>query len=277
VVGYLSTRGLAMALVSTPHGWCAAESRLIRFYEAVGRVFLRRFDRIFPLSPALLEDLLNAGFSSRRLRLVLNAVDDMALQPLFTQREWRRKDDPLNVLYVGRLSGPKGVTDLIEGFSRAKLKTKSRLYIVGDGPLRSAMVEQCNALGIADSVHFLGALDDVSPIYRTGSVLILPSYSEGIPRVVMEAFAAGVPVIGTDIPGVRQLIVPGETGLLVPTGDPTAIAKCLEKVEQNPHDSRRMAINARMRVKQRHSSQEQARVFAAEYKLLIESKHRRTH
>lgn len=276
VMGYLATLGLPIALVSTPHGWCAAESRLIRFYEAVGRLFLRRFDKIFPLSPALLDDLLDAGFSSRKLQLILNAVDELALQPLFDQRVWRQKDDPLNVLYVGRLSEPKGVLDLIEGFSSARLQTESRLYIVGDGPQRSAMVALCNTLGIDDSVDFLGVLDDVSPAYRAGNVLILPSYSEGIPRVIMEAFAAGVPVIGTDIPGIRQLIVPGETGLLVPTGNPSAIARCLERVELNPGDSRRMALNARMLIKQRHSSREQARLFAEEYKSLIETNHRRS-
>ena len=265
VVGYLSTRGLPIALVSTAHGWCATESWLIRLYEAVGRVFLRRFDRIFPVSPALLEGLLSKGFPSKKVCLVLDAVDIVTFDALFTQRQWRRKNDPLNVLYVGRLTKPKGVMELIKGFSMAKLQTKAHLYIVGDGPEQSAMVDLSKELGIFETVHFLGVVDDVSQIYRTGDVLILPSYTEGLPRVIMEAFAAGIPVIGTNIPGIRQLIIPEESGFLVPTADPQAIARYLEKVEQNPESTRKMAINAKILVSERHSSLDHALIFAKEY------------
>ena len=124
VLGYMATRGTPVRLVSTIHGWSADESRLIRFYEAVSRAFLKRFDCVYPLSPALLQTLRQRGFDPLRLRLVLNSVDlsglDFRINP-------RNTMDPFSVLFVGRIYRPKGVFDLVKAFSLAKLPASSHL------------------------------------------------------------------------------------------------------------------------------------------------------
>ncbi|MEN8129101.1 MAG: glycosyltransferase [Pseudomonadota bacterium] len=269
VMGYFSTRGLTIALVSTPHGWCAEENWLIRIYEAIGRFFLRRFDKVFPLSPALFENLISRGFARKRLCMILNAVDTAGFDLMFSRRSWRQTNDPLHVLFVGRLRTTKGIMELVEGFSKARLTKGSLLYIVGDGIERSGLEARCRSLGILDQVRILGELENVAPIYAKSDVLVLPSYSEGVPRVIMEAFASGVPVIGTDIYGIRQLITPNKTGFLVPVANAEAIARCLERIDQTPEWAQAMAINARELIIQKFSGGRQALTFAKEYKALV--------
>ena len=97
---------------------------------------------------------------------------------------------------------------------------------------------------------------------------MLPSYSEGIPRTVMEAFAAGVPVIGSDIAGIRVLIEPQRTGMLVAPGDPSAIARALKDLAANPNMARRFGLAARDCINTRFSARRVASDYASEYRLL---------
>jgi glycosyltransferase involved in cell wall biosynthesis len=269
VLGYMATRGTAVRLVSTIHGWSADESRRIRFYEAVSRAFLKRFDCVYPLSPALLQTLQQRGFDPLRLRLVLNSVDlsglDFRINP-------RNAVDPFSALFVGRIYRPKGVFDLVAAFSQAKLPAYSHLHIVGDGEDVRELETFIRNLGIADKVTLAGATSSVPEYLADSHVLVLPSYAEGIPRVVMEAFAAGTPVIGTDIPGIRQLVEDEETGLLAPLGDTGGLARAIERLCNNPELARLMAENARLVVEKSYAAKRMARDFEAEYRQLCSMK-----
>lgn len=262
VFGYLATRKLPVKLVSTIHGWTASEGIRIRAYEAISRGFLRRFDRVYPLSPALFDHLRRQGFDPGKLSLILNAVD---LSPFEFSFRARQNTDPFTMLFAGRICRPKGIFDLIHGFAGAKFSTVARLRIVGDGPDRVDVQMLCQSLGIADKVEFLGAVPSIASYLKTSDVLILPSHSEGIPRVVMEAFAAGVPVVGTAIPGIQQLVEDGVTGLLVPVGDAEKLALALQQLSAYPDFAQRMAINARQVVTKKFSADRMANDFKLEY------------
>jgi glycosyltransferase involved in cell wall biosynthesis len=269
VLGYLATRGLRVRLVATPHGWSADEGLRIRLYEAISRLFLRRFDRVYPLSPALLEDLRSRGFAAERTRLVLNAVDTDPFEECRRGRTTRAAGAPLRILFVGRLCRPKGVFELLEAFQRAVLPEGSRLRFAGEGPERQDLEARTAGHPHAAQVQFVGAVPVITPQLEWGDVLVLPSYSEGIPRVIMEAFAAGVPVIGTDIAGVRQLVEPGVTGSLVPVADAPALAASLERLAADPQAACRMAVAAHARILERHSARRQATEFEQEYADLV--------
>ena len=265
LMGYLATRGLPVRLVSTPHGWCASEGWLIRAYEALGRLFLRGFDRLYPLSPALLETLQQQRFKASQLRLMLNAVDETAFDACFAQRQPRGADDPMVFLFVGRLERPKGIFDLVEAFGQATFNVPAELHVAGEGPAREELEARCEQLRIADQVRFMGFVPDVRPLLAASHVLVLPSYSEGIPRVVMEAFAAGVPVIGTQISGVEQLVDHETTGLLTPVGDAVALARAMERMTAQPEMAWNMATRARHCVATVYSASRHAREFEDEY------------
>lgn len=269
VMGFFASRGLPVALVATPHGWSADEGFRIRVYESISRLFLRNFDRIYPLSPALLEDLRRRGYPDRKLRLILNAVDTAAFEACFDARRVRLPGESFHVLFVGRLCRPKGVFELIEAFARATVPCKMELRLVGDGPELRTLEARCRELGMESNVRFVGAVDDVSPHLQWSSVLVLPSHSEGIPRVLMEAFSAGVPVIGTAISGIQQLVSDGVTGLLVQVGDVDGLAHALVRFATAPDDAQRMADKAREVVLTHFSAKRQAREFEHEYRHLL--------
>lgn len=269
VLGYLATRGLPIHLVATPHGWSAHESLRIRAYESISRLFLRRFDRIYPLSPSLEEDLIRRGFKGNRLRLILNAVNASTFDRCFNNRRIRKSGDPFHILFVGRLCRPKGVFELLEAIAQAWFDCPIEVRLVGDGACRQQLEDYTRALGIANKVHFIGAVNQVLSHFEWSDVLVLPSHSEGIPRVIMEAFAAGVPVIGTAIPGIQQLVEEDSTGTLVPLRNSDALVKALIRISEHPDNARRMAINARNVVLEKFSASRQAREFEAEYIQLI--------
>jgi len=254
-------------MVSTPHGWSASEGWRIRAYESLGRLFLRGFDRIYPLSQALYDDLIERGFPADKVKLILNGVDVAAFDECYNDRRMRLPHEPLRVMFAGRLCKPKGVADLIRGFALAASPT-DQLRIVGEGPERSALESMAVQLGLADRVAFTGAVDSIAPHLHWADVLVLPSYSEGIPRTVMEAFAAGVPVIGSDIAGIRVLIEPQRTGMLVAPGDPSAIARALKDLAANPNMARRFGLAARDCITTRFSARRVASDYASEYRLL---------
>jgi glycosyltransferase involved in cell wall biosynthesis len=269
VLGYLATRRLPIRLVATPHGWSADEGLRIRIYEAISRLFLRRFDRVYPLSPALLQDLRLRGFPAERTRLVLNAVDTGAFEACRLGRTTRPAVSPLRILFVGRLCRPKGVFELLDAFHRAALPEGSLLRFAGDGPERQELEASVAGRPRAPAVEFVGAVPLITPHLEWCDVLVLPSRSEGIPRVIMEAFAAGVPVIGTDIAGVRQLVEQGVTGTLVPVADAPALAAALERLAADPEGARRMSVAAHALILDRYSARRQASEFEREYAELV--------
>lgn len=271
VIGYFATRATHIALVSTVHGWSADESFRIRAYESLGRLFLRRFDRVYPLSPQLLNDLRARRFHEDRLKLILNAVDVESFDSSFAARRLRRSKDPVRIAFVGRLCQPKGVFDLIQGFARAKFDVPPQLVLVGDGPARDELLALCAHLDLSSKVTLTGAVSSnaVRRIMEDADFLVLPSHSEGIPRVIMEAFAAGLPVIGSEIPGVMQLVKHEDTGLLVPVCDPEALGHAIERLVTDPALGRAMAERARKLVSDRFSARRLAAEFSLEYENVV--------
>ncbi len=164
---------------------------------------------------------------------------------------------PLRVLFVGGLDRAhafKGVAVLLKAVSRVPA---AQLFIVGDGDLRSTYEEQTRALGIADRVTFLGAVSDADlpAVYRSANVLVLPSTvrSEAFGVVLLEAMASGVPVIASDLPGVRTVVVHEQTGLLSPLGDAAALAEHLTTMVRDPERVHQMGMAARRRVEERYT------------------------
>ena len=154
-----------------------------------------------------------------------------------------RPSRPLRVLCVGRLVRQKGFEFVIDAVSRAS--APSVLRIVGDGPLRARLTAQADALG--SRVEFTGWVDRAAlpAHYQWADVLCLPSFEEGMPNVVLEGMAAGLPTIASDVYGMRELVRPDQTGFLLPPGDAQPVADALEHLAVEPDVVRRMGERAR--------------------------------
>jgi glycosyltransferase involved in cell wall biosynthesis len=157
----------------------------------------------------------------------------------------------VRIVCVGRLVHHKGQAVLLEAV--AELARRGRpvtLTVVGDGPKRSSLEQLAQRLGIADSVTFTGSVaqDRIRDLYATGDIFCLPSFAEGLPVVLMEAMAVGLPVVTSRIMGIPELVEDGVSGLLVPPGRPDELAGALEQLIRDPDRRHRMGAAGRDRV-----------------------------
>lgn len=163
---------------------------------------------------------------------------------------------PLRLVNIGRFAEQKGQLLLPEAIARArKAGADLHLTLVGDGPMRAEIETAIARHGVGDAVTLTGWLDEagVRRVLSESHALVLPSFAEGLPMVVMEAMAAGRVVIATHIAGNPELVVPDETGWLVPAGDPVALADAMIRAAAIPIDElTRMGQAGRARVLARH-------------------------
>ncbi len=126
---------------------------------------------------------------------------------------------------VCRLVEQKGVTYGLQAFAQVSAQMpEARLLIAGDGPLRESLEQEAQALGLADCVQFLGWRDDVDRLMSAFDLLLMPSLWEGFGLVILEAMARQLPVVATAVSAIPEIVVDGETGLLVPARDVDALA-----------------------------------------------------
>jgi glycosyltransferase involved in cell wall biosynthesis len=144
-----------------------------------------------------------------------------------------------------------------------------RLQIIGEGPLRGALDAVAAHAGVAARVSFLGFRADRLELLAGSSILVLPSLTEGISRAAMEAMAMRKVVIGTDIPGIRELITDGESGRLVPTKSPREIAAAIDYVIDNPAAAGAMGREARAVIERGFSAERAAREYEVLYSRLM--------
>lgn len=136
--------------------------------------------------------------------------------------------DPESTLVgtVGRLIERKGCYDLLDSWSTVQeAHPRTELLFVGDGPERSGLEQRARDLGVAESVHFLGFRDDVPELLALLDLFVFPSHFEGLPGALIEAMAAGLPIVATDAVGNEELITDERTGLLVPVRDIKALGE----------------------------------------------------
>lgn len=134
------------------------------------------------------------------------------------------------LLFVGRLAAVKGVPVLFQAFAAARAQRPDlHLTLIGDGPERRALESEAAALGLSGAVTFAGyqSQEAVAEALARADALVLPSFAEGVPVVLMEAMAARLPVVATRVAGVPELVADGVSGLLVPPGDPAPLAEAI--------------------------------------------------
>ncbi|MDR7544443.1 MAG: glycosyltransferase family 4 protein [Armatimonadota bacterium] len=244
-------------VIHTPHGHAfhgylspLASGALV----ALERVLARWTDRIVCLTEAEREDYLSRGVGDpTRLAVVHSGValerftgPPRALSPL---REALGIPEGCPVVgCVARLVPVKGVDVLLEAFAGVRsVVPHARLVVVGDGPDRAALEAQARTLHLDGCVTFAGLRRDVPDLMRLFDVVAVPSRNEGMGKVAVEAMAAGRPVVASAVSGLRDVVRDGQTGLLVPPGDPRALAAALTRLLADPALRARMGEAGRIR------------------------------
>ncbi len=219
------------------------------------RLLLRYTDRIVVNSRGVLEFYRDrVGIPEEKMVVIPNALPDEE-RPAFVSRRAKRAelglcDEHLVVGFVGRLWPQKRVRDLIWACDIVRnIKPQIRLVIIGDGPLREELQQYARDVGMGERTLFLGHRNDVPELLAALDVLVLPSEYEGMPNCVLEAMAAGLPVVATAIPGTREVVRDGITGYLVPVGDRAQMAKRINQLLDDPALRRRMGDAGRTLVR----------------------------
>ena len=212
-------------------------------------------DRFLAVSDSIRARLLELGCPADKIEILRSGVDLDA----FKFREPRGLHAPIRLLTIGRLAPTKGIEYSLDAVRMLVDEGYSLEYrIVGDGPRRSELTEYVAKLGLESTVTFAGAVsaDAIVEILRESDVIIAPSIvaasgqTEGVPNVLKEAMAIGVPAIGTKVGGVAELLEHGINGFIVPQKSAEAIADCVRQIVSNQEDMPRMLAAARKTIEQ---------------------------
>jgi sugar transferase (PEP-CTERM/EpsH1 system associated) len=178
--------------------------------------------------------------------------------------------DAIVIGSVGRVQDVKNHALLIDAFARLRedlpgLRSRLRLAIVGNGPLHGPLTEKIARMGLAEVSWLPGARMDIPDILGAFSIFVLPSIAEGTPGSVLEAMAAGLPVVATRVGGLSDVVCDGETGLLVPTQDVNAMAAALARYCTAPELASGHGAAGRRRVEQKFAMASMVSAYAAMY------------
>lgn len=215
-IGLLAVRGTSCKIISTPHGWSTDAGFKLKIYEMLDRAIFGFFDRIAPLSMDLYDSLKPIPWLRDKLQFIPNGVDlldiDQERKIAHEMLDWK-SDGHFVIGYIGQLIRRKGLDILLKALSSFEYDNW-RLAIVGDGDTQPELMQLAHNSGHEDRIRFFGFRSDRLSFLKAFDMFVLPSRLEGIPRCLMEAMACKVPVIASDIPGCRDLIRHGQTGLL---------------------------------------------------------------
>ena len=166
-----------------------------------------------------------------------------------------------------------GVQDLLKALDLLQhVQQDLRSQIVGEGPMRDYLEDTAHAYDLDGRLRFLGHRDDVPRLMAAADVVVLPSAYEGLPNVVLEAMRFGKPVVATAAPGTTEVVVDGETGVLVPVGNVMLLARAIRDVVRNPVEAARMGEAGRARAESLFRVDTMVQKFAQLYETLAQSK-----
>jgi glycosyltransferase involved in cell wall biosynthesis len=211
------------------HHGHTAEDLKMRAYNQLDRWSLRSARCVITVCGPFADELERAGVERSRIEIVPNAIEPF-VPPAIEEIEAVRSRlgisaDERVILTIGRLSAEKGQIDLLSAAGeilRSQSGIKFRVMIAGEGPERQRLEAAAAKLG--NHVTFTGQVQDVRPLYAIADVFVLPSRSEGSPNVLLEAMAAGVPIVATSVGGVPEMVGDEFSALLTPPNQPADLA-----------------------------------------------------
>jgi glycosyltransferase involved in cell wall biosynthesis len=201
----------------------------LRMLRGTRTAALRRARRVVVPSAYLRQIALSWGLDRARVAVVPNPAPEVPVHPTRDEARAALGIEGLALGTAGRLTAQKALEDTLEALARVP---GVELLVVGDGPERATLERRAGGLGVSDRVRFLGAgtREDVLALFRAVDAGLLTSAWENLPHTLLEALAAGTPVIATAVGGIPEVVRDGENGLLVPPRDVDAIASAIERV-----------------------------------------------
>ncbi|MBT5570938.1 MAG: glycosyltransferase [Alphaproteobacteria bacterium] len=251
------------------------------FLARIERWLHKRMSLVIANSEAIRRDLLNEGIPEHRTQVILNGVDTDAIRPDENRGNELRQSldipsESLVLMIVANLIPYKGHADLIEalGSIRETLPDGWQLLCVGrDDGIGNALQAQSTQAGLSAHIQFLGSRSDIPTLLNVADISLLCSHEEGLPNAVIEAMAAGVPTIATEVGGTGEIIDHKVTGMLVPPRNPGVLAQSILELVQDTARRETMGKAARAEIESTYGLDICARAYDDLYQHVMTPKH----
>ena len=252
--------GGAKTIIYTDHGRFYPDSRKLIVLDRLYEPFTKH---VVCVSDALAEYMANTvGISKSKISCIINGIDEAKFHGARTPQ----KDVANRIGIIARLAPVKDLTTLIHALQILRDKgTEATLTIAGDGPERKNLEHLADSLGIINTVNFLGFRRDIPAILADIDIFVLSSLSEGTSLTLLEAMAAGKPVVVTNVGGNPAIVQNEENGLLVPPAEPAALAEALHRLMMDREMRERMSDANKCAIRERYSLREMASAYEQLY------------
>lgn len=260
------------AIIRTEHLPYTLRAQRNPALEAAYAKGVQGVNRIICVSEAARRTFRMSGVPPERYRVVRNGIKRLvSTRTRSATRGMLGLTDRTVILSVGRFTEQKRHIVLLEAVRRLRdLGVAVDLLLAGTGPLENSLRIASDAMRIAGQIHFLGRREDVPDLLAASDIFCLPSFFEGHPLALMEAMAAGVPVVATRSLGITETVMNAETGLLVPIDDPMSLAAALLRIMDDPALATRLAQEARRKALEDFSSERMVAETEAVYREVLE-------
>jgi glycosyltransferase involved in cell wall biosynthesis len=268
LLGRIAARRQRLPVVGVSRGW-TYENLKVNVYEFLDRLNLRLMDHVVCVSQAQARKVMRCGVPSRLVSVIPDSVDvkrfgraaigarTRVLQFFETPPRWI-------VGAIGRLSPEKGFDDFVRAARAISAEIENvGFLIIGEGKTRSALERLIAELGMRGRVVLTGFRNDIDELLPALDVMVQSSHTEGMPNVVLEACAACVPVVATRVGGTSEIILDGQTGRLVPPGEPEMVAAAVRDALHDYGLHVGLAIEGRSRVESSFTFDAQAEAYSA--------------
>jgi L-malate glycosyltransferase len=264
----LREEGRDIKVITTLHGTDITIVGQDHSFHAITKFSIEKSDRVTAVSEFLKAETVSAfGCAGCDVEVIPNFIDPAVYDRTRHEPALRRQmgEDKKILMHISNFRPVKRVVDVVRIFARVRKEVPSVLVMVGDGPDRASAEEEARALGVERDVHFLGRIDAVAPLLASADLFLLPSDRESFGLSALEAIACGVPALGYDVGGLREVITDGVTGALLPVGDVDGLADVGVALLRDPARWNTVSAAATADARERFSSEQIVARYEALY------------
>lgn len=264
--GHFAVRGTSATRIAHFRGETREDIK-VRIYNWIHKVMLKRARLVLTVSEKTGRILTAMGVPKEKIRVVFNAIEDEKL----VDSEFERSpaaNRPMSIVAAGRLSHEKGYDVLVEALARLG-GAHYTMDIYGHGPEEARLRQQIQRYDLADKVHVMGFVDDVLPVLRQADLMVLPSRSEGMPNILLEAWSQKLGTVCASVGGVPEMMEHGVQGLLVAPEEPDKLAEALDTALSHPEQVVAWGQAGYGRVRKAYTYRGQAELLGGIYRQVI--------
>jgi glycosyltransferase involved in cell wall biosynthesis len=277
VMGLWIHRTLKVPTLAFSRGY-TAENKKVAFYQYLDRMALGYVNGVICVSDGQRRVLEKLGVRAKRIWVVHNAIhtsETTGDATAFRSKVSKQLSLPKDAIWcvtAGRMSPEKGHEDLIQSIAlMGEHAAKCCFLFCGEGPCQAQLEKQAHTYNLGERIRFAGFRRDLQDIFQAMDMLILPSHSEGLPNVVLEAFSFGKAVVATSVGGVPELVEDGQNGILVPPGNPKSLAEAITRCAENRMMRESFGKAARNTTRSRFNFEDQAKKLESIYREILAS------